>query len=61
MKKDIDNKKNDNHTLVVSTAVTSVLLALSVLVGIVAVIVTKIHNNKKHNEKWKDYDECGLS
>lgn len=61
MKQDIQNKKNDSHTLIVSTAVTSILLALSVLVGIVAVIVTKIHNDKKHDEKWKDYDECGLS
>ena len=61
MKKDFDNKKNDNHALVVSTAVTSIILALSVLAGIVAVVLTKINNNKKYDEKWKDYDECGLS
>jgi hypothetical protein len=61
MKKETDSNKSESQALIFSTAVTSVILALSVFVGIVAVVVTKIHRNKKYYEKWKDYDECGLS
>lgn len=56
-----ENKNRENNALVVSSAVTSVVLALSLLTGIVAILVAKIRSDKKYKEKWKDYDECGLS
>ena len=33
-----------------------VILSLCLLIGVVIVGIVKIRNNKKHTEKWKDYD-----
>ena len=48
-----------NHTLLFST-LTSTILSLCVLAGVVIFGIMKVRNNKKHDEKWKDYDECGI-
>lgn len=37
-----------------------VLTALVCVVASVAYIVFKIMSNKNYEEKWKDYDECGI-
>lgn len=54
-----ENQENKNHTLLIST-ITSAVLSICLLVGVIVVSVMKIRNNKKHDEKWKDYDECGI-
>lgn len=59
MKNSNKNKESKNHTLLFST-ITSAILSLCVLVGVVVFAVMKIRNDKKHDEKWKDYDECGI-
>jgi uncharacterized membrane protein len=59
MKSCKDSTETRNHTLLLST-ITSVILSLSVLVGVVCVAIIKIRNDKRHDEKWKDYDECGI-
>lgn len=59
MKDNKDTQKQGNNALFLST-VTSIILSLCLLVGVVVVGVMKIRSDKKHNEKWKDYDECGI-
>ena len=38
-----------------------VIGALLLVVASVAYIMVKTMSDKAYNEKWKDYDECGLS
>ena len=38
-----------------------VATALFLLMASVAYIVYRIVDNHNYNERWKDYDECGLS
>jgi uncharacterized membrane protein len=59
MKSSKESTEPKNHTLLLST-ITSVILSLSVLVGVVSIAIVKIRNDKKYHEKWKDYDECGI-
>jgi heme/copper-type cytochrome/quinol oxidase subunit 2 len=54
-----EDNESKNHTLLLST-ITSAILSLCVLLGVVIFAVMKVRNEKKHNEKWKDYDECGI-
>ncbi len=35
-------------------------LSLILIIGSVVYIVFKTMSNRAYNEKWKDYDECGL-
>jgi len=35
--------------------------ALFLVVASVAYIIYRTMSNRAYNEKWKDYDECGLS
>ncbi len=37
-----------------------VLTSIVLMVGSTAVFVYKYMEKKAHNEKWKDYDECGI-
>lgn len=39
----------------------SALLAIAALASTMAYILYKIFNNKAYNEKWKDYNDCGLA
>lgn len=35
-------------------------LSLILIIGSVVYIVFRTMSNRAYNEKWKDYDECGL-
>lgn len=59
MKNCKENQEGKNHTLLIST-ITSAVLSVCLLVSVIVVAVMKIRSNKKHDEKWKDYDECGI-
>lgn len=39
----------------------SVIVALTLVVASAGYIVYRIVSEKAYNEKWKDYDECGLA
>lgn len=38
-----------------------IVIALFLVIGSVAYIVGRSISERSYNEKWKDYDECGLS
>ena len=38
-----------------------IITAIVLLAGSVAFVVYKIVNDHNYKEKWKDYDDCGLS
>ncbi len=38
----------------------AVVTALILVVGAVGYIVFRVVSEKAYNEKWKDYDECGI-
>ena len=38
-----------------------VVCALLLVVASVAYIIYRTFSERAYNEKWKDYDECGLS
>ena len=52
-------KKVEEKALVFSTF-TSVLLSFAVVIGAVALITLRTKQNRDYDEKWKDYDECGV-
>ena len=39
----------------------SVLLGIAALASTIAYFVYRIYSNRAYNEKWKDYDDCGLA
>lgn len=50
----------DKKTGPVAKVVIPVIAAVLVVAGAVAYICLKIADEIKYNEKWKDYDECGM-
>ncbi len=52
-------KKVEEKALIFSTF-TSVLLSFAVVIGAVALITVRTKQNRDYDEKWKDYDECGV-
>lgn len=52
--------KNVEQKALVFSTFTSVLLSFAVVIGAVAFITLKTKQNRDYNEKWKDYDECGV-
>ena len=52
-------KKVEEKALIFSTF-TSVLLSFAVVIGAVALITLKTKQNRDYDDKWKDYDECGV-
>lgn len=52
------NNEQEKKTLLLST-ITSVLLSLTVVIGVVSYLIIRSKSLKAHKEKWKDYDECG--
>jgi len=52
-------KKTEEKALIFST-LTSVLLSLVVVIGSIAIVAAKIKRDHDHDEKWRDYDECGI-
>lgn len=53
----LNKKKKKNHVML---TVFSVLLCVTAVASTAAYILSKIAIKKAHEEKWKDYDECGL-
>jgi len=53
------NANVEEKALVFSTF-TSVLLSFVVVIGALALITVRTKQNRDYNEKWKDYDECGV-
>lgn len=51
--------KEDKKKTVKKSAV-GVVIALLLVVASAGYIIIKVFSNKAYNEKWKDYDECGL-
>ncbi len=52
-------KKIEEKALILSTF-TSVLLSFAVVIGAVAFITLRTKQHRDYDEKWKDYDECGV-
>ncbi len=48
------NRKNEITFL-------SVLLGLTAIASTTAYLVYKFFSDKAYNEKWKDYNDCGLA
>ncbi len=44
----------------VAKVVIPIITAVIVVAAAVAYICLKIADEMKYNEKWKDYDECGM-
>lgn len=44
----------------VLTVFIPILAVLICMISSVAYIVFKMSSNKSHEEKWSDYDECGI-
>lgn len=54
------NKENEEKSL----TLTAILLAATVVIAAITAVFSLLHHKKlekEHYEKWKDYDECGLS
>lgn len=61
MKKITAIKENiDKNTTPTAKILIPILAAVLVVAGAVAYICLKIADEVKYNEKWKDYDECGM-
>ena len=61
MKKIEKIKENiDKKTGPVAKIVIPIIAAVIVVAAAVAYICLKIADEVKYNEKWKDYDECGM-
>lgn len=50
-----EKKKSDKKSAL------GVIAALAIVVASAGYIVYKMMSAKAYNEKWKDYDECGLA
>lgn len=55
IKENIDKKTTPTAKILIP-----ILSAVLVVAGAVAYICLKIADEVKYNEKWKDYDECGM-
>lgn len=61
MKKIAAIKENiDKKTTPMAKVIIPIIAAVLVVAGAVAYICLKIADEIKYNEKWKDYDECGM-
>lgn len=57
---DKNKENNESKALLIST-ISTLLLSVAVIITITGFFITKAKKNKAHIEKWKDYEECGLS
>ncbi|MGN0605592.1 MAG: hypothetical protein ACI4JM_03625 [Oscillospiraceae bacterium] len=57
---DKNKESNESKALIIST-VSTLLLSVAVIISVTGFFISKIKKNKAYIEKWKDYDECGLS
>lgn len=53
-------EKLNKQTGPVAQVVIPIITAVIVVAAAVAYICLKIADEMKYNEKWKDYDECGM-
>lgn len=53
-------EKLDKKTGPVAKVVIPIIAAVIVVAAAVAYICLKIADEMRYNEKWKDYDECGM-
>lgn len=61
MKQIASIKENiDKKTGPIAKLVIPIITAVIVVAAAVAYICLKIADEMKYNEKWKDYDECGM-
>ncbi len=51
---------SENKALIIST-ITTLVLAVTVIISVIGFFISKARKHKAYIEKWKDYDECGLS
>jgi len=51
---------SENKALIIST-ITTLVLAVTVIIAVIGFFISKARKHKAYIEKWKDYDECGLS
>ena len=51
----MDEKKKNNARIFIP-----ILAVLICMISSVAYIVFKLSSNKVYEEKWQDYDECGI-
>ena len=58
--KKIIKENIDKKTGPVAKIVIPIIAAVIVVAAAVAYICMKIADEMRYNEKWKDYDECGL-
>jgi heme/copper-type cytochrome/quinol oxidase subunit 2 len=59
MKKCNEDRDRRSNALLIST-ITSAVLSVCVLLGVLILSVMRVRSNRKHDEKWRDYDECGI-
>ena len=55
------NKENSESKALIISTISTLLLSLAVIISVTGFFISKIKKNKAYIEKWKDYDECGLS
>lgn len=55
------NKDNSENKALIISAISTLVLAISVVITVIGFFVSKARKDKVYKEKWKDYDECGLS
>ena len=53
-------EKMDKKIGTTAKVVIPIIGAVIVVAGAVAYICMKLADEMRYNEKWKDYDECGL-
>lgn len=55
------NKENSESKALIISTISTLLLSLAVIISVTGFFISKIKKDKAYIEKWKDYDECGLS
>lgn len=56
MSTEVEEKNNSRS----SHSIIPIIISLALLMGSVVYIAFRTMSNKAYEEKWKDYDECGL-
>ncbi len=57
----MENRETSENKALVISSITTLVLAVTVIITVVGLFASKIKKDRVHDEKWKDYDECGLS
>lgn len=54
-------KKSKSYMLAFVVATFSLVTTITTLILTACFLVYSVTKEKEHNEKWKDYDDCGLA